>query len=448
MTLAATDDELQAMRDLEQASWASIRRDGNLADWIDELPILTLDLAALAGVRPVAKQFAIERIAPLAEVTLFTGAGSTGKSLLGQQFATAAAAGMPCLGLDVQPGPSIYLTCEDDGDQLHWRQQHICEAMGIDMASLAGKLHLISLRGALDNHLGTFASDDTLAPSEAYGRLCEMIKATDAKLVFLDNVAHLFAGNENDRGEVTRFINLLNRLSGATGAAILVLGHPNKKDDDYSGSTAWLNAVRSQINIARDDESDDPDARVLTVGKANYTRNGEAVRFRWHNWAFIRDEDLPPDTRAELNQVVKLNAENAAFMRCLALATEQKRAVSHNPGSNYAPKVFAAMTEGKKYKEQSYRAAMERLLHIGLIALDQPLWRGPNRVMKQGIKEAKICTDPPAPTPCTDPHETRINAARFNPPLTYGYNGQALGQPAHDQESADGDILGKEKHGN
>jgi RecA-family ATPase len=49
-------------------------------------------------------------------------------------------------------------------------------------------------------------------------------------------VAHLFAGNENDRGEVTRFINALNRLAGETGAAVLLLGHPNKAGDSYSGS--------------------------------------------------------------------------------------------------------------------------------------------------------------------------------------------------------------------
>src|SRR3546814_19155736 len=75
------------------------------------------------------------------------------------------------------------------------------------------------------------------------------MEVTGSKLVFLDNVAHLFTGNENDRGQVTRFVNLLNRLAGNTGAAILLIGHPNKSGDTYSGSTAWLNAVRSQITI-------------------------------------------------------------------------------------------------------------------------------------------------------------------------------------------------------
>lgn len=203
------------------------------------LPMPTLDLAALAQTRAKPKAFAIERIAPLAEVTMFTGPGAAGKSLLGQQLATASAAALSCLGLGIQSGPAIYLTCEDDAEQLHWRQEHLCAALGVDMAALAGKLHLVSLRGEIGNELATFTQDGKISPTAAFHRLSDMIKATGAKLAFLDNVAHLFAGNENDRGDVTRFVNLLNKLAGETGAAIILLGHPNKAGDEWSGSTAW-----------------------------------------------------------------------------------------------------------------------------------------------------------------------------------------------------------------
>ena len=387
------------------------------------LPLPALDRVALSTVPPTSKAFAIERIAPLAEVTLFTGPGSAGKSLLGQQLATAAAAGLPCLGLHVMAEPAIYLTCEDDPDQLHWRQAHICDAMGVPMADLAGKLHLISLRGALDNDLATFDKDGTLTPAKAFTRLQNTIEATGAKLVFLDNVAHLFTGNENDRGHVTRFVNLLNRLAGETGAAIVLLGHPNKSGDSYSGSTAWLNAVRSQFTIdhERDDDGNvrDLDVRVLTVGKANYAKKGEALRFRWHAWAFVRDEDLPTDKRAELAQVVKANGENAAFLRCLDAAIKQRQNVSHNPGVNYYGKLFPTMKEAKGVKRAGFEAAFQRLLSMGEIELDRPLWQRENRAWKYGIKAAEMCTDPPhrpphqppAPTlaetggnPCTDPH--------------------------------------------
>lgn len=395
MNLPPTSDQL---RTLEAPPWERGSEPNGL-------PLKTLDFAALATTQAMPKSFAIERFAPLAEVTLFTGAGSSGKSLLAQQIATAAASGQNCLGMRILAGPSIYLTCEDDVDQLHWRQHHICQAMHLDMASLSGKLHMVSLRGALDNPITTVSEDGEIKLSASYRRLYAMIEKTSAKLVFLDNVAHLFVGNENDRGDVTRFINILNRLAGNTGAAVILIAHPNKSGDNYSGSTAWLNAVRSQmiIELTRNNDGNvsDPDARSLTVGKANYSQMGAVVQFRWHNWAYVRDEDLPADTWAELSDVIKANEENAAFLNCLAITTKRKKAVSENHGTNYFGTVFCRIPEGKQYNRAAYERAFERLLSLGKIELDAKLWQRENRAWKYGIK----CTDLPAPTPCTSPHQ-------------------------------------------
>jgi len=401
-------------------------------------PLVSLNLAELAKTRAQAKQFVIERLAPVGEVTLFTGPGSAGKSLLAQQFATAAAAGLKCLGLDVQPGPAVYLTCEDDAGQLHWRQEHICDALGVPMANLDGKLHLISLRGALDNALTVEAAKGEAQPGQAYQRLVRTIHATGARLVFLDNVAHLFTGNENDRGEVTRFCNLLNRLAGETGAAIILIGHPNKSGDNYSGSTAWLNAVRSQVTIDTPRDPDghvpDPDARVLRVGKANYAPKGEAFRFRWHRWAYVLEDDLPPDTRAELEETIKANGENAALLRCLSACTDRKRAVSHHPGVNYYATVFAKMPEGKGYGKAAFERAFERLLAIGAIELDVKLWQRENRAWKYGIRAVESAPtplhQPPAPT-CTGLSE---NTARTDPHIPKGITGAATQAAAPEPE--------------
>lgn len=375
----------------------------------DLLP--ALDLAALAKSRAEPVRFAIEGIAPLGEVTLFTGPGSAGKSLLAQQLATAAAAGIQCLGLDVLAGPALYVTCEDSPTQLHYRQERLCEALRVPMASLADKLHLVSLRGAIDNPLDGVDGKGNYAPSPAFHRMAATIKAAGARIVALDNVAHLFTGNENDRGEVTRFVNLLNRLAGETGAAILLIGHPNKSGDTYSGSTAWLNAVRSQVWIDKvrdgDGNTADPDARVLTVGKANYARAGEAVRFRWHEWAFVRDEDMPRDVRAELADVIAANGANAAFMRCLDVRNEQERPVSDSPASRtFAPKEFAAMPEAKGITRADLDAAMDRLFRTGEIEIGLVCRTG--RKDRFGIRRKRAdgaptgCADlraDPAPTP-------------------------------------------------
>lgn len=332
-------------------------------------PITALDLAALALREPEPKRFILPLIAPAAEVTLFTGAGAVGKSLLAQQFATALAAGLPTLGLDLRQCPAIYLTCEDDADQLHWRQVHIAKALGVSLADLSSALHLISLRGEPDNALAHFRSDGRIVPAPLFARLFAFIRSSSARLVALDNVAHLFAGNENDRGQVTAFVNLLNRMAGESGAAILLLGHPNKAGDSYSGSTAWLNAVRSQVSMTRPNgEGADQDARTLIIGKPNYSRAGETIRFRWHEWAFVREQDLAPEYIAELSDTIATTGANDAFLRCLRIRAGQPgREVGPKIGPNYAPTQFAQMPEAKGYSKEALLQAMERLMAIGAI---------------------------------------------------------------------------------
>src|SRR3546814_2783785 len=90
------------------------------------------------------------------------------------------------------------------------------------------------------------------------------IERAGAELVILDNAAHLFSGNENDRQQVTAFTNLLYAICRDQGATVALISHSNKAGDSYSGSTAWVNAVRSQIVLERPSDATDPDERILT----------------------------------------------------------------------------------------------------------------------------------------------------------------------------------------
>lgn len=363
-------------------------------------PLASLDLTALAKVQATPQAFTISQLVPSGEVTLLTGAGSAGKSLLAQQFATAAAAGRGILGFDVEPGPAIYITCEDDTPQLHWRQQHLCQALRVDMAGLQGKLHLISRRGELDNHLMTTNERGVIEPSALYRQIETKILETGARHVWLDHVAHMFGGNENDRGEVTQFVNLLNRLAGSTGAAIVLLAHPNKAGDDYSGSTGWSNAVRSRIFLKHDE---DTDVRTISNPKSNYARKGQETRFVWANWAFVREEDLPPNVAAELAATAKASAANKCFLECLRKAIDQRENVSHaRSAGNYAPKRFAAMSIGKRFTAKDHEEAMNRLLDLGTIRANEKVFLYDNRTWAKGL----IIANTRAQSLAQSPHET------------------------------------------
>lgn len=103
-------------------------------------------------------------------------------------------------------------------------------------------------------------------------------------------------------------------------------------------------------------------------GKANHARNGERLTFRWHQWAFVLEDDLPSDTRAEMAEIIAANGGNAAFMRCLSERNRQRRQVSEKPtAQNYAPKQFAKMPEAKGFNVRELEAAMDRLFRTGVI---------------------------------------------------------------------------------
>ena len=403
--------------ELERLVEAAVKGEGQEPS-AEAFPIV--DVTGWADVHPASRQWTLDRFVPQGEVTLFTGPGGVGKSLFAHQLAICHARAIPMLGVDTAGGPTLYVTAEDDESELHWRTWHMAQALSVSIPSLAGALHLVSLRGRLDNELATFDHEGRLHVAPALAMLRTTIIATGAKLAFLDNVAHLFAGNENDRGQVTRFANLLNSLCRDLGVTIVLVAHPNKSGADYSGSTAWLNAVRSQLTMKRPENSIDPDARILTLGKGNYARQGDQIAFRWHDHALILDSDLPNDQRAELSAVIEATHDNSVFLDCLAERTRQRRAVSDGSGRNYAPAVFGAMPEAGGISNERLRAAMERLFRCDAIE-KAVLWRDTSKSRDvAGLRITSVNDpQPTAPTASQPRSPTDPNQSSQPPPQTH-----------------------------
>jgi hypothetical protein len=275
---------------------------------------------------------------------------------------------------------------EDSEGRLHWMLHHICAGLGVPMASLEGRLHVVSMRQVMHNGLAHFERDGDLEPRQLYYQAERLIEDSGAKFLALDNLAHLFLGNENDRLQATRFLSLTNKLASDTETAIALLAHTPKSGDPHSGSTAWVNAVRSHASIEKEDGGE-PDVRVLKVSKGNYVRPGEVTRFRWFNHYLIRPDELPADAAAQLASTSRATAANDCFLKCLAAIDAQGRSVSHSGSSNYAPRQFAKMPEAKGFDEGDLEAAMERLLHLGTIKADEEVGKYSNRTARRGIKK-------------------------------------------------------------
>ena len=377
-----------------------------------DLPLV--DVASWIGKVPPDRRFIVDGWLARGTAALLVGEDGVGKSLLAQQLATCVATNRPFLGLPVEQAPALYITCEDDADELWRRQRAINRMLGVPQD--AAPAMLSSLVGYTGVELGYYDRENAFQLSPVAHGIVAAAKSRGAGLIVLDNLAHLFPGNENVRRDVAVFCAALERMAIDANATVLLLAHPSKAGAEYSGSTGWSAHVRQRWFLERADQSDaalDADSRVLRKSKANYSAAGTEVNFRWNEWAFTADEDRMAGFGEGIRESAQAGAENDAFLRCLDAATKSRRAVSHNQGVNYAPKVFAAMPEGKGFKIDAFKRAFERLLYLRKIELDRPLWQRENYAWKYGIARnsdapprAHEPTDlhrPHPPTP-TDPH--------------------------------------------
>ena len=310
------------------------------------------------------REWIVQDWLPVGCVTANYGDGGVGKTLLSQQLMTACATATPWCAYAVLPCRSLGLFCEDDEAELHRRQDRICDHIGINMGRL-GDMRWTSGLGE-DNTLATFLADGRMTTTPKFNAIATAAKDFGARLVVFDTAADLFAGNENDRGQVRRFIGLLNRLALDINGAVLLNAHPSRSGlstgNMDGGSTGWSNSVRSRWSLARPNAEGDADApdtaeRVLTRRKANYASIGDTVRLRWINGAFA-----PITAEGGIMGTIRRAAAEAVFLDLLDATERQSVWVSNSDrAGNYAPKAFAKRPDAQGYTPKELATAMARL---------------------------------------------------------------------------------------
>jgi RecA-family ATPase len=182
------------------------QRDDQNGDGSDFASTL-LPASQFAHSEPHPRQWVADQWLPCGLVTGFFGDGGLGKSLITQQLATCVVTGQPFYGLDVQRGPVMMVTCEDEPNELHWRQKAINRQLGVDMGDL-GEL-VIAPRLGLDSSLVGFKADGGMVQTQLLRDIKQEARLRRVKLLTLDNVMHLYPDNPNDNGRVTRFVAAL-----------------------------------------------------------------------------------------------------------------------------------------------------------------------------------------------------------------------------------------------
>jgi RecA-family ATPase len=337
-----------------------------------------INIAAWDGTAAPEREWVVQDRVPLKNVTLLSGEGGVGKSVISLHLAVATALGRDWLNGLPTPGPALVMCCEDDADELHRRLDRIVEhyssTFGATYAEL-GDMHLLSLAGQ-DAVLAAPNRNGLMQATKLFGRIHEAACDLRPRLIVLDNSADVFAGNENDRAQVRQFVTLLRDLAISANAGLLLTSHPSltgiSTGTGLSGSTAWNASVRSRLYFKRakteKDEEPDPDLRVLEVMKSNYGPVGETVTVRWKEGLF-----LPVGGVSNLEKLSGERRAEQLFLTLLDRFNLQGRNACEKPSSpTYAPTLFAKESEAREagIRKADFEGAIIRLFAAEKICLE------------------------------------------------------------------------------
>lgn len=318
----------------------------------------------LAGSPIPSREWLVPDLVPSHTVTLFFGDGGTGKSLAALQLATAVATGGRWLDRPVKSGRVLFLTAEDDRDELHRRLADISRAMSIPLDDLDG-LKILALAGEDAVLAAASGKGGTIVPTPLWSAFGAEAEAFGPVLIIADTLADIYAGDENVRAQARQFIGMFRGLAIRMRAAALLLAHPSvagmANGSGSSGSTGWGNSVRSRLYLSRvvmEGEEADPDLRVLTTKKANYTRAGSEIRLKWRDGIF---EALDaPAVSSTMEMAAQARAERI-FLELLDSYTAEGRPVSATIGANYAPTIFSRDQRASGTTKRALVTAMNTL---------------------------------------------------------------------------------------
>ena len=294
-------------------------------------------------------------------ILLFSGQGGTGKSLIGLMLAYCLATGEDWLGMKVERrAKSFIVSCEDSRDEQARRIQRVKKLYG---RGLDKGLVKVWCRAGENNVLATATRTGLIVESSFLKTLkdkCLEHFKEDGGIVILDTLSDFVAINENDRMQVSQFVkHILAKFAQDVGATVILLAHPNKSNNGYSGSTAWEAAARSRWELSWVPQKDGE--LTLTLGKANSTMRGKQIPLRY-------GDDFLPHVSAKTEKSTELDD---LIIEMVGEAVREGNPFGRGQQSN-RPIVSADITDpctGVKLEEKEIDDKVSSLLAEGRILL-------------------------------------------------------------------------------
>jgi hypothetical protein len=378
------DDQPPPFAEFDEPAAAAVAEEGEEGKKPKREP---LNWAVLKDATLPQREWAIPHWLGAGYVTLLAGPGGVGKSLLAQQMASALSVGDEFLEPIERSRRVLLWAGEDDKDEL-WRRQ-------VAIAQLAGR----DLDEYSDLFIESYAGRDCTLASAVFGQLeptriltelAEQVADYDIDVVFLDNIARLFGGNENERHHVTLFVNL---VAGACtqrkkSTAIVLLGHPAKAEgSEWAGSTAWEAAVRSRWffgrtlpDAAQDEQPGDPNRRYLSRRKSNYSAlDARQMRYDMTRHVLVMEAGVEPERALHSGRAEHLVIEALQALVAQGVSTSDGR-----KSPQFLPKVMVERKLATRSQIPALTDALYRLQAAGRVAHTK-VGTYSNRTPKMGL---------------------------------------------------------------
>ena len=216
-------------------------------------------------------------------VFMLSGQGGTGKSLLALMLANSLATGEPWLGMEINHrAKSFFVTCEDSEDEVARRVQKVDQASHAKQKD--DSLVKIWCRQGMNNIIATGGRGRPVGEGPFFNvlkQVCSNHFGRDGGLLILDTMADFIAIDENSRMEVSQFVkHILSKLGQELGICVLLLGHPNKTNTGYSGSSAWEGSVRGRWELEWKDQKVG-EQLFLRLAKSNASMGGKTIALEY-----------------------------------------------------------------------------------------------------------------------------------------------------------------------
>ena len=334
------------------------------------------DISVLLDTDPVARQWAIEKFAPVGKVTVLAGPGGVSKSMMMLHVLTYAAMGQSWAGFNPEGTlKSLYVSYEDDKQELHKRVNTLAnELRTVDNGAFD---MLYDVDSSIRRNLRVYAADDNAvswllavkpdrySPAQRTDRvdwLIDYIKSRGIKLLCLDPAVYTHQLAENDVADMAEYMRILTQIAKHGGCAVVVLHHMNKGgansslDDVTSGSlrgaSSFSDNARSVMTVVSMPIHDAP-TYGLPSDHDTVSRYLVAKHTK-HNYSGSMGVQVFERKGALLiprNDIIRLSAEEAQQAR-----EQQKQEAAQRKMLSYVPRALDVLNEVSEPVSQNYIA--------------------------------------------------------------------------------------------